>query len=153
VQQISDGAKVKYDATTLGQAAGTFEIADRVVTLPQAAISAPVLGLTGSGRATFDGELDLEVVAAPLADWKEQVKRTRIPVVSDVAGEVLGGIQKIMNTATRTLLYEFHVTGRLGHPKVTTVPAPVLTEGVAKLLGAMVKGDRIGEPLEGEGRK
>jgi hypothetical protein len=153
VQQISDGAKVKYDATTLGQAAGTFEIADRVVTLPQAAISAPVLGLTGSGRATFDGELDLEVVAAPLADWKEQVKRTRIPVVSDVAGEVLGGIQKLMNTATRTLLYEFHVTGRLGHPQVTTVPAPVLTEGVAKLLGAMVKGDRIGEPLEGEGRK
>ena len=35
-------------------------------------------------------------------------------------------------------------------PKVTAVPAPVLTEGVAKLFGAMVKGDRIAQPLEGE---
>jgi hypothetical protein len=153
VQQISDGARVKYDATTVGQAAGSFEIANRVVELPQAAISAPVLGLTGSGRATFDGDLDLEVVAAPLADWKEQIKRTKIPLVSDVAGEVLGGVQKLINTATKTLLYEFHVTGRVGEPKVTAVPAPVLRVGVAKLFGAMVKGDRIAPPLEKEGRK
>jgi hypothetical protein len=150
VQQISDNAKVKYDATTVGQAAGTFEIKNRVVTFPQAAISAPVLGLTGSGRATFDGELDLEVVAAPLADWKDQAKRTNIPVVSDVAGEVLGGIQKMLNTATRTLLYQFHVTGRIGEPKVTAVPAPVLTEGVAKLFGSMLRGGPIGDPLEGD---
>jgi len=45
------------------------------------------------------------------------------------------------------------VTGRVGEPKVTAVPAPVLTEGVAKLFGSMVKGGRIGEPLEGEGGK
>jgi hypothetical protein len=153
VQEISSGAKIKYDATTVGQATGTFEIKNRVVALPQAAISAPVLGLTGSGRATFDGELDLEVVAAPLADWKDHVKRTNIPVVSDVAGEVLGGLQKMLNTATKTLLYQFRVTGSVGRPQVTAVPAPVLTEGVAKLFGAMVKGDRIAEPLEGEERK
>lgn len=153
VKQISDNARVKYEATTVGQAAGTFEIANRVVTFPQMAISAPVLGLTGSGRVAFDGGLDLEVVAAPLADWREQVKRTKIPVVSDVAGEVLGGLQKMLNTATKTLLYEFHVTGRVGEPKVAAVPTPVLTEGVARLFGAMVKGGRIGAPLEGEEKK
>jgi hypothetical protein len=71
-----------------------------------------------------------------------------------VAGEVLGGVQKLINTATKTLLYEFHVTGRVGEPKVTPVPVPVLTEGVAKLFGSMVRGERIGEGLEAvEGRK
>jgi hypothetical protein len=122
-----------------------------VVTLPQAAISAPVLGLTGSGQATFDGELDLQVVAAPLADWKDQMKRTKIPVVSDVAGEVLGGLQAMINAASKTLLYEFKVTGVVGTPKVETVPTPVLTEGVAKVFGAMLKGEKLGDSLDGKG--
>ena len=148
VQEISSGAQVKNEATTVGQAAGTFEIANRVVELRQGAISAPVLGLQGSGRATFDGRLDLEVVAAPLADWKDQMKRTNVPVLSDVAGEVLGGIQKLLNTATKTLLYQFQVTGTVKQPKVTAVPTPVLTEGVAKLFGSMVRGGRISDPLD-----
>jgi hypothetical protein len=88
------------------------------------------------------------VVAAPLADWKEQMKRTRIPIVSDIAGEVLGGLQKMVNTATKTLLYEFHVTGTTQRPKIEAIPAPVLTEGMAKLFGAMLKGERLGEAVE-----
>jgi hypothetical protein len=155
VQEISRGAKVNdNEAMTVGYAAGAFTIHDRVIEFPRVAISAPVLGVQGSGRATLDGQLDFDVVAAPLADWKDQLKRTNVPIVSDVAGEVLGGVQKLINTATKTLLYEFHVTGRVGEPKVTPVPVPVLTEGVAKLFGSMVRGERVGEPMEAvEGRK
>jgi hypothetical protein len=156
VQEISRGAKVNdtNEATTVGYAAGAFTIHDRVIDFSRVALSAPVLGVQGTGRATFDGDLDFDVVAAPLADWKDQLKRTNIPIVSDVAGEVLGGVQKLINTATKTLLYEFHVTGRVGEPKVTPVPVPVLTEGVAKLFGSMVRGERVGEPMEAvEGRK
>jgi hypothetical protein len=122
-----------------------------VIEVKQAALSSPVLGLQGSGRVGFDGKLDLRVVAAPLADWKDQMKRTKIPIVSDVAGEVLGGLQAMINTASKTLLYEFHVTGMCREPKFETVPTPVLTEGVAKVFGAMLKGEKWADLLNGNG--
>jgi hypothetical protein len=151
--EIARDAKVANDALTVGQAAGVFQIHDQKVELTQVALSSPVLGVQGAGSVTFDGRLDLRVVAAPLADWKDQMKRTRIPIVSDIAGEVFGGLQKMVNTATKTLLYEFHVTGTTGQPKIETVPAPVLTEGMAKLFGAMLKGERLGEAVGGGGAK
>jgi len=126
------------------------------VELTDAALSAPVLGVQGSGSVMFDGRLNLRVVAAPLADWKDQMKRTRIPIVSDIAGEVLGGLQKMVNTATKTLLYEFRVTGSTREPKIETVPSPVLTEGVAKLFEKMLRGERLGddsEPGDAKGRR
>ena len=130
---------------TAGQAAAVFEIYDQTVDLKQAAISAPVLGVQGTGKVSFNGDLDLHAVAAPLADWKDQLKRTKIPILSDVAGEVAGGIQKMINTASKTLLYEFRVTGKANKPRIETVPAPALTDGVAKVFGAMLKGDKLGD--------
>jgi hypothetical protein len=155
VHEVASGANVKDEALTMGQAAGVFEIRDRVIDLKQAAVSSPVLGLQGSGRVGFDGRLDLRVVAAPLADWKDQMKRTKIPILSNLAGEVLGGLQAMINSASKTLLYEFHVTGVAKQPKVETVPAPVLTEGVAKLFGAMLKGEKLADRLNegGDQRK
>jgi hypothetical protein len=149
IDEIAQGAKVKGGALTVGQAAGVFLIHDREVELSNAALSAPVLGVQGAGKVTFDGKLDLRVVAAPLADWKEQMKRLRIPIVGDIAGEMLGGVQRMVNTATKTLLYEFHVTGTTKEPKIDTVPAPVLTEGVAKVFGAMIKGEKLGDVVDG----
>jgi hypothetical protein len=149
IDEVTRSAKVKGGALTVGQAAGVFKIHDRVVELTNAALSAPMLGVQGAGKVTFDGNLDLHVVAAPLADWKDQLKRTRIPVVSDVAGEVLGGLQKMINTATTTLLYEFHVTGTTREPKIETIPTPVLTEGVAKIFGSMLKGEKLGDVVDG----
>lgn len=147
VDEISGSTKVKNNALTAGQAAAVFEIKNQVVELKQAAISSPVLGVQGSGKIGFDGQLNLTAVAAPLADWKDQLKRTKIPIISDVAGEVAGGIQKIINTASQTLLYEFKVTGNAKQPKIETVPAPVVTEGVAKLFGSMLKGENLGDVL------
>ena len=96
----------------------------------------------------FDGRMNLRVVAAPLADWKDQMKRTHIPLVSDLAGEVLGGLQKMVNTTTKTLLYEFHVTGSIGQPKIETVPTPVLTEGLANMFGKMMRGEKLGDDAD-----
>lgn len=147
IDDISGSTKIKNSALTAGQAAAIFEIKNQVVDLKQAAISAPVLGVQGSGKIGFDGQLNVVAVAAPLADWKDQLKRTKIPIISDVAGEVAGGLQKIINTASQTLLYEFKITGNASKPKIETVPAPVITDGVAKLFGSMIKGENLGDAL------
>lgn len=130
--------KVSRQAATIGQAAGTFEIQDQVVELTEAAVSAPVLGLEGSGKVWFDGRLDLRVIAVPLADWEDKLKRTGIPIVSDALGAVAGGIQKALNEATSKLLYEFHVTGTIGKPEIATVPAPIVSKAGAAIFGKML---------------
>jgi hypothetical protein len=147
--EVVQGTKTKSDALTVGQAAGRFEIKDRRVDLKRIAVSAPALGIQGDGWVGFDKKLELKAVAAPLADWKDQMKRTKIPIISDVAGEVLGALQAMVNGASKTLLYEFKITGTTKEPKVETVPAPVLTEGVAKLFGAMIKGEKLSEAIGG----
>jgi hypothetical protein len=129
------------DAARVGHAAGVFTLQNRQLHFTKIAISAPVLGLQGSGTTTLDGDnMDFRAVAAPLADWKRNLKRTDIPVVSDVLGEVAGGIQKMLNTTTGNLLYQFRITGTLEDPKVTTEPAPALTDGAVKLFAEMLKG-------------
>jgi hypothetical protein len=148
VKQISSDEKITKDPLTLGQAAGAFEIRNQIVRLTQAAISSPVLGLQGDGNIGFDHQLDLHVVAAPLADWKEQMKRTKIPLVSDVAGEVLGGLQKLLNTASKTLLYEFRVKGTTKEPKIETVASPVLTDTIANVFGAMLKDQKMSDIIK-----
>lgn len=124
---------------TVGEAAGRFDVKDRQINLTNAAVQSPALGLVGSGRIGFDQSLDLKVIAAPLGDWRERLKRGGIPILSDAAGEVFGAIQKVLNTATSTLLYEFRVKGTLKEPKVDTVPVPGLTEPAALLLGQMMR--------------
>jgi len=132
VEEVVGGTRTQADSLTVGQARGDFEIKEKVLTLQNASLSAPLLGVQGNGTIGFNGALDLRLVAAPLADWKDQMKSMRIPVVSDVAGELLGGLQGIIQGATRTLLYEFKVTGTVAQRKVEAVPAPVLTEGIAR---------------------
>lgn len=140
---VASQTKKKPGATgggiTLGEAAGVFRIADRRVHLDNAAVTSPALGVIGSGSVGFDQSLDLRIVAAPLGDWRDHVKRTRIPFVSDVAGELVGGVQRVLGAATSTLLYQFRVSGTVKDPNLQTVPAPVLTDPVALLLGRMVQ--------------
>jgi hypothetical protein len=137
--QIASQANKRDSALKIGEAAGVFRVANRSVLLDNAAVNSPALGLIGSGTVGFDKSLDLRIVAAPLGDWRENIKRTRIPILSDVTGEVVGGVQRILNAATSTLLYQFRVTGTMGDPNVQTVPAPVLTEPAALLLGRMLQ--------------
>jgi hypothetical protein len=124
---------------TVGEAAGWFDVRGRRIELRNAAVQSAALGVLGSGTIGFDKSLDLKLIAAPLGDWRDRLKRGRIPILSDVAAEVFGAIQQLLNTATSTLLYEFRVKGTLRQPKVEAVPAPVLTEPAGVLLGQMMR--------------
>jgi hypothetical protein len=143
--QVSDRRGEKNDPGlgTVGEAAGVFEIAQGMLTLRDFAVSSPALGVVGSGTIGLTGEkpLDLRIVAAPLGDWRAKVKQTNVPILSDVAGEVFGAAERLVNTATGALLYEFRVTGTAGKRNIATVPVPVLTEPAALLFGRMLRGD------------
>jgi hypothetical protein len=139
--------KVGRDALTVAEGAALFRIEHRQVELQNAAVNAPLLGMNGLGTIGFDGRLDLDVVAAPLADWRDQAKKSGIPVVSDVAGDILGALQKVVNTATGTLLYEFHVTGTASQPVIDAIPAPILTKTAAMVFHRMLNEPDKSRPL------
>ena len=132
------GDREKRDLGTVGEAAILFSVKGRTIHVREAALSAPLVGIQGGGDITTDGKLDLNLVAAPLADWRDKFKQTNIPILSDVTGEVAGAIQRTLNAATRGLLYEFHVGGDLKKPQIKTVPSPVLNEARAILFGQML---------------
>ncbi len=122
------------------QAAGIFTIGQQKLTFSQLAASSSSLGIQGFGTIGFDGQLDLHLMAALLDDWRGKLKKSGIPLLGDVLGEVASGVQKLINTASGSLLSQFHVHGMLGDPKVTAEPAPLLTEQGAKLFGKMIQG-------------
>ena len=131
---------VNKDAGKVGQAAAKFKIKQREMYFQPIAISSPALGLHGEGKMSFDGQLDFKAVAAPLADWKQQMQKTKIPLLDSVGAELVGGIQKILDSTTGKLLYQFKITGTRGKPVVTSQPAPLLTEDGMNLLKNMIKG-------------
>ena len=99
-----------------------------------------------------DQSLDLDIIVAPLGDWRKRLRDTEIPIFSQVAGELVGTLQKIVNAATSHLLYAFRVKGTLNDPKISAIPAPILTEGAANLFGLMLKGgrsDKLNEAIGG----
>jgi hypothetical protein len=127
---------------TVGEAAGIFEIADRKIILRSAAVASPAVGVQGSGTITLDKQLDLNVVAAPLGDWKDKLRQTNVPVLSDVVGEAAGALQTIVNAATSELLYEFRITGKTSSPQVATVPVPALSDTAAALFSGMLREEK-----------
>ena len=139
LEDVAGRANARPDALTASTVRGDFVLREKVFTLANASVSAPLFGVQGDGTIGMDGKLNLRVIAAPLADWKEQIKRTKVPIVSDVAGEIFGAFQGILNGAQRTLLYEFKVGGTVKERKIEAVPAPVLTEGVAKWIRESTK--------------
>jgi hypothetical protein len=142
---VVDRVKVSKESLSTSEAAVIFSIKDRVVHLKSAAINSGVLGLQGTGTVSFDRQLDLDIVAAPLGDWKMNLKKLKIPIVSDVTAEIAGAVQKLLNAATSQLIYQFHVTGDTHQPKITPVPVPVLTETAAAIFGKMTKEQKEGD--------
>ena len=139
--------RVARDALRAGEAAAVLEMHDGVVHVRHAAIASPALGLQGWGTIDLrDGAraeaLNLNVVAAPLGDWEKHLRKTNVPIISDVAGALAGAMQRVLNTATSTLLYEFRVSGALSKPQLSAVPTPVLTEAAAFVFEGMLRKDR-----------
>ena len=143
---ITKQIKFAHDALTAGEAAAVFEIKDGKVEIQRAAINSSALGVQGSGVLDISGDdrwqMDLRVVAAPLGDWRRKLRSTGIPLISRLAGDAAGALQKLVNSATSQLLYEFRVKGEAGKPQITTVPAPILTDSAANLFGLMMRGTR-----------
>jgi hypothetical protein len=131
--------KIARNALTPGDAAAVFDVADKQVQISAAAINSPALGFQGNGTVGFDGQLDLNVIVAPLGDWQAQMKKTGIPIISGIASNLAGGIQKFLASATSNLLYQFHVTGSASEPKVEAVPAPFLSDHSAEIFANMMK--------------
>ncbi len=145
LRHVTQQIKGLKQATTLGDAAATFEISGGDLKLTRVAVNSTVLGLQGYGTVNLlDGKINGDVVAAPLADWQEKFNQMRIPLIGDIAG----GVQKMLNTATGSLLYAFRVTGTLKDVKVAAVPAPVLTDTAATVFGHMLKPMKDERPLD-----
>lgn len=131
--------KLAREALTASEAAAMFDIADRKISISKAALNSPALGLQGKGTVDFDGNLDLDIFAAPFGDWERQLRKTNLPLVSDLAGSFAGGVQRLVGAATGQLLFEFQVNGTTREPRIAAVPAPILTEPVAHVLGKMMR--------------
>jgi hypothetical protein len=103
-QDLARSVDVK-DALTLGDAFGDFSIARQVVHLDPVAVSAPVLGVQGTGDITFDQHLNLDLVAIP-----GQVGKTN---GKNVIGNGLAYVQQAFALASKTVLYKVHIGGAL----------------------------------------
>ena len=68
------------------------------------------------------------------------MQKTKIPPLDSVGAELMGGVQKILDTATGKLLYQFRITGTTAKPEVNPQAVPIVTEDGAKLLKEMLKG-------------
>jgi hypothetical protein len=79
------------------------------------------------------------LVIAPLGDWRSRAKDANIPIVSNVAADVLGALQRVVNAAQKKLVNSVQVTGTLNKPTVTDNPAPALTDGLKRLFGQMLQ--------------
>src|SRR5262249_38308664 len=139
INEIGKAMKVG-EIGNVGQAAGVVSIDRRIVEFKKLIVYPPALGIQGSGRTDFDGNLDFQAVAAPLADWKRQLQKTKIPLVGDIGAEVAGAIQKSLDTTTGKLLYQFRITGTTTKPVVKTEPAPIITKDLAGFVSRMLKG-------------
>ena len=135
---IADRIGIARESLTTGDAAALIAIENRTVTFRRAAINTAALGLQGKGTITFDGDADLDIIAAPLGDWRKHVQNTNIPILSDVAGDIAGRLQRMVS-ATSHLLYEFQVKGKLPSPQVRAVPAPALTKPTASVFAKMLE--------------
>lgn len=152
MKQIIDAVPNIRGALTVGEAAGLFDVKNKQVVVKKAAVSAPAIGVQGSGTIGFDGKLDLAVIVAPLADWKKQIQSSNVPLVGHFIGEVAGTVQKGINTVTQFALYEYRIEGTLENPQRRIVPSPGLTRAGANLFNKMIepKGKALIDAIDDE---
>ncbi len=145
------GKMKEGDAATVGEAAASFTIAHRIIHFNEAAANSPALGIAGDGDIDFDGDVDMNFVVTPLADWRQKLQDTGVPVIKDVVALVAGAAQVVLNTAQKVVIYQYRVIGRLPAPKSETVPFPALTDAMKQTFQKMA-GDRQENSLSAEMR-
>jgi hypothetical protein len=143
LQKIQNASDIARKALTIGSAAALFRIANDRIELEDAAVSAPVFGVQGSGTIGFDGQLDLHVVAAPLADWKQKMSG-----LGTGFADFAGNVQKMLNKTTSKVLYEFVLSGPASDPHLQTVATPILREKAARALKSMMQPSENQRPID-----
>jgi hypothetical protein len=134
IGRVAPGAA---DTGRIGDAAGRFTFKDGTAHFTKLAVSSPIIGIQGSGDVgmTGDNPVDLNLIVAPLGDWKKQVEKTGIPLL----GQVAASVQKVINNAQKAL-YSFHVTGPATSPSIQPAPSPVLDKTANDVFGKMLNG-------------
>jgi len=149
IAKLLEQAHLGSEAVTLSDAAGTFRIERRTIHLDNAALGSPTIGVQGHGDVGFDGRIALDVVVAPLGDWKARFPRDKVPLVGDALASLVGKVQTLFGKASAAL-YQFHITGTVQAPQLVPVPVPVLTRAAAGVFSRMVttgwEHDVLGEP-------
>jgi hypothetical protein len=138
VSGIAERIGIARESLTTGDAAAVFSLRDRMLTIQRGAINTTVLGLQGNGTVNFDGDLNFDIIAAPLGDWRNHVQNMNIPLIGGVASNLAGHMQNLVS-ATSKMLYHFDVTGNVSDPKITAIPAPALTDKAANVFGKMMQ--------------
>ncbi|MBC8109214.1 MAG: hypothetical protein H7Z14_21690 [Anaerolineae bacterium] len=112
---------------TVGEAGCRFRIGEGKLSVLEAAVGTPAMGVRATGEIDLLHEfaLNLNAVATPLSDWDRQIRRDNNPAANVAAG-VLGTVQKGLNNVTEELLYKVHVGGTIAEPKTELIAAPIL---------------------------
>jgi AsmA-like C-terminal region len=125
------------DPATVGEFAATFDISHRNINFPWLGASSPVVGVQGSGRITFDNNIDMTLAVSPMANWRKAFLDTKIPVLSEVGAFLAGNAQEATNAIIRDAVDQFRVTGKANNPNVTQVPVPIINDAVQSLFREM----------------
>jgi hypothetical protein len=128
-------------AGRVGEAAVVYTIGNGQLHLSQLAVSSPLVGVQGNGDVglTGDNELNLNVVAAPLGDWKKQIDKTSNNPVVGFFGQAVGSAQQAINKVSQAALLSFQVTGPAASPSIKPVAAPALTGAVGNIFNKMAQ--------------
>jgi hypothetical protein len=128
------GAMHMKNATTVGEVAGKYTIANSTVHFRKLIANSPALGVQGHGDLGFDQQAKMDFVAVPLADWAKDLRGSGL--VDNAAAAIVGKAQDIFN-GLQGQLYSFRVTGPITNPKVVPVAVPILTQEVGGLFQKM----------------
>jgi hypothetical protein len=121
----------------IGSAAGVFTMGNGKLNFSKLAVSSPLVGVQGSGDVGMvgDNQLDMNMIVAPLGDWKKAAEQVGVPGL----GDILAKVQNSVNKVSANVLYSFHVTGPAAKPGLQVVPAPALKGDLQDLFGKMGK--------------
>ncbi len=84
---------VGAQGTTMSQGNGAFvcSIADRTVTFQRGAIHTKLLGLQGKGTIGFDAVANMDIIAAPLGNWRASINKHENPADRRCRGQFRRG--------------------------------------------------------------
>ena len=108
-------------STQIDTAAANFRYAAQHLTLLNAIIRAPAMGVQGKGEIALSGGLDLHLIAAPPTAEQDYKQTTDL---SDYVVKIASKLERKAATAGRIGLYELRVRGTMDNPKISAIPAP-----------------------------